>query len=392
MMILISGQPGNGKTLRALALAEAEYNRNMEAVKAGREEPRQFFANIAGATYPDNPDAFPWMQPMPDHNDWRELPDGSFVIYDEAHSDGNTQGLERYGLLFPSTGKPGESDDPRIRAMSTHRHRGFDLVFVTQWPNKIHHNVRTLVGKHIHMNRAMGLAAAGVLAWTRVQSDPYDEKQRDKAEEEIWHFPKGVYKRYRSATLHTATYKFKVPKKLIGALSTAAMIVLVMGLLWVFVFDPNKDREEEAAQEAPIAQAPAGAGGAPAPLPGGVVQVSTEPPVAPAELPELPTPAGCMVGVRGCSCWGRDGRKIPQDEAMCLDMLASFPLDMSASQGRQQPPQPSSAPATAAGVGAAHGQPRTALVGASEGSGAFGKFRPGDPSLSENPGWGTTGY
>jgi hypothetical protein len=30
------------------------------------------------------------------------------VIYDEARFDDNTQGLARYGKLFPSTGKPGE--------------------------------------------------------------------------------------------------------------------------------------------------------------------------------------------------------------------------------------------------------------------------------------------
>lgn len=147
MLILISGQPGNGKTLRTMALLQEEYERNMAAVKAGKEEPRRFFTNIAGATTEENPDAFPWLERLPDHNDWTQLPDRSYVVYDEAHSDGQTPGLERYGHLFPSTGRPGESSDPRIRAMSTHRHRGFDIVLVTQWPSKIHHQVRTLVGQ-----------------------------------------------------------------------------------------------------------------------------------------------------------------------------------------------------------------------------------------------------
>ncbi|XHH28255.1 zonular occludens toxin domain-containing protein [Xanthomonas euroxanthea] len=161
-------------------------------MKEGKQQPRRFFTNIAGATTEENPNAFPWVERLPDHNDWTQLPDGSFVMYDEAHSDGKTPGLERYGLLFPSTGKPGESEDPRIRAMSTHRHRGVDLVFVTQWPSKIHHQVRLLIGTHIHMNRAMGSQRAGMLTWSRVQPDPYDERQREKAEEEIWAFPKGL--------------------------------------------------------------------------------------------------------------------------------------------------------------------------------------------------------
>src|SRR5690606_249261 len=140
MLYLVTGQPGNGKTLRAMALMLEEYERNQKAVKEGKEQPRRFFSNIAGSYLGDkltpNPDAFPWVEPMPDHNDWTRLPDGSFVVYDEAHADGATSGLERYGLLFPATGKPGESHDPRVRAMSTHRHRGFDIVLITQYPSK----------------------------------------------------------------------------------------------------------------------------------------------------------------------------------------------------------------------------------------------------------------
>jgi hypothetical protein len=265
MMYLISGQPGNGKTLRAMSMALEFYEQNQQQVKEGKAQPRRFFTNIAGATAEEGSDAFPWMEKLPEHNDWTQLPDGSFVIYDEAHSDGNTQGLERYGRLFPSTGKPGESDDPRIRAMSTHRHRGFDLVFVTQWPNKIHHQVRTLIGSHTHMNRSFGMQRAGVLTWSRVQSDPYDEKVRDKAEEEIWSYPKALYSRYRSATLHTASHKFKVPKKVWQALSVTIVLILGVWMIYAFIIKPSptpkKVEEGAGALPAAGALAPLGAGG-----------------------------------------------------------------------------------------------------------------------------------
>lgn len=264
MMYLISGQPGNGKTLRAMSMALEFYEQNQQQVKEGKAQPRRFFTNIAGATVEEGADAFPWLEKLPEHNDWTQLPDGSFVIYDEAHSDGNTQGLERYGKLFPSTGKPGESDDPRIRAMSTHRHRGFDLVFVTQWPNKIHHQVRTLIGSHTHMNRSFGMQRAGVLTWSRVQSDPYDEKVRDKAEEEIWSYPKALYSRYRSATLHTASHKFKVPKKIWQALSVTIALVLGVWMIYAFIIKPppapKKVGQGAGALPAARALAPLGAG------------------------------------------------------------------------------------------------------------------------------------
>lgn len=265
MMYLISGQPGNGKTLRAMSMALEFYEQNQQQVKEGKAQARRFFTNIAGATAEEGADAFPWMEKLPEHNDWTQLPDGSFVIYDEAHSDGNTQGLERYGKLFPSTGKPGESDDPRIRAMSTHRHRGFDLVFVTQWPNKIHHQVRTLIGSHTHMNRSFGMQRAGVLTWSRVQSDPYDEKVRDKAEEEIWAYPKALYSRYRSATLHTASHKFRVPRKIWQALSVTVAVIFGVWMTYAFLIKPpptpKKVEEGAGALPAAGALAPLGAGG-----------------------------------------------------------------------------------------------------------------------------------
>lgn len=269
MLILVTGQPGNGKSLRAMALVAEEYERNQQAVKAGKEQPRRFFSNIAGSTCDENPDAFPWMERLPEHNDWTQLPDGSFVLYDEAHADGKTPGLERYGHLFPSTGRPGESDDPRIRAMSTHRHRGFDIVLITQWPSKIHHQVRTLVGKHLHMNRALGLQRAGVFTWTRAQADPYDERERERAEEEIWAYDQSLYARYKSSTLHTATYKFKVPKKVWQAVSMVLVMGLVMWALWAFMFKPKVAERDEATDTAQV-QAPNGAH-APPPVVGATV-------------------------------------------------------------------------------------------------------------------------
>lgn len=326
MIKLITGAPGNGKTLMAMFLMNEEYERNAAAVKAGKEQPRRFFSNVKGATTDENPEAFPWVELLPPGADWTKLPDGAYVQYDEAHSDGKTPGLERYGHLFPSTGKPGESDDVRIRAMSTHRHRGFDLVLITQWPSKIHHQARTLVGEHVHMSRAFGLAKAGVIRWNRVQSDPYDEQQREKAEETIWAYPKDLYKRYLSASLHTASHKFKMPSAIWKGLS---MLVMFGAIIAVFLWWVQGNTDEKVAEASELAgpkvqgqerAAPA------APARGGSAQEVSRLPgtglYASLNTEPLPRIAGYIDSPRGCRIWNAEGLQLDITQSECKRLVA----------------------------------------------------------------------
>lgn len=378
MIIIITGQPGNGKTLLAMHEMRREYERNTEAVKAGKEQPRRFFSNVEGATTEENPNAFPWVERMPDHNDWTKLPDGSFVQLDEAHSDGQTPGLERYGRLFPSTGKPGESDDMRIRALSTHRKRGIDVQLITQWPSKIHHQVRTLAGSHVHVSRAFGMERAGVLKWTRVQADPYDEDQRDKAEEEIWAFPKDLYQRYHSATMHSAAHKFRMPPAVWKGLS---MLVVTGLLAWAFL---------SWIQGKADASAEKGKGGGPTQGQAGEAAAASAPPAdvkpilnpgtgryAALAAPPLPRIAGYIDSPRGCRIWSIEGEQLDISTRDCRDLVAkglpvSFVADRRSESRREdekrEPPSVTSALTGAGsqafgtmpgygamGVGAAHG-------------------------------------
>ncbi|SLM23361.1 zonular occludens toxin domain-containing protein [Stenotrophomonas indicatrix] len=70
MMCLISGQPGNGKTLRAMSMALEFYEENQRQAKGDKAQPRRFFTNIAGATAEEGADAFPWMEKLSEQNDW----------------------------------------------------------------------------------------------------------------------------------------------------------------------------------------------------------------------------------------------------------------------------------------------------------------------------------
>lgn len=92
-----------------------------------------------------------------------------------------------------------------------------------------------------------------------MQADLYDERIRDKAEEEIRVYPKNLYDRYRSATLHTASHKFKVPKRVWQGLSVVVTLIGILWLGWLFLIKPSNaqgaKKEEQGADALPAAGA-----------------------------------------------------------------------------------------------------------------------------------------
>lgn len=180
MMRLITGVPGAGKTLFSVS----------EIVKAVKDG-RQVFTNIEGM---DLEGVYPL-----DDKDWREYPDGSLIVYDEAHQ------------VFRATGRPGLSDDPIISDMDMHRHRGFDLWFITQFPTKVHHEIRNMVDEHYHLLRQFGAKQATLYKWPE-SVDVKDQSQRSVADKALFRYPKECFKYYKSASEHTA--KLRIPVKL----------------------------------------------------------------------------------------------------------------------------------------------------------------------------------
>jgi hypothetical protein len=80
--------------------------------------------------------------------------------------------------------------------------RGFDLVFVTQWPSKIHHQAQRL------------------------------------------------YSRYRSAALHTASHEFKVPRRVLQGLSVYITVIIFLWLGWLYLSKPRAAKDMKVEQGA----------------------------------------------------------------------------------------------------------------------------------------------
>jgi Zonular occludens toxin (Zot) len=215
MMKLITGAPGAGKTLRSVFLLLEAKKENDLLVKQGKSTTRKFYSNIQGL----NLDFVEFAEA-----DWRQYPDGSYIVYDEAHQ------------LFPATGRSGRSDDEIVNQMDEHRHRGFDIIFLTQYPVKLHLECRQLITSHEHLHRSMGMQSCSISTWERVHTDPYDKDSKAIALDEIWSYPKNLFYKYQSSTLHTTAYKFKMPAKFKGFLLSIPIILIGIYCIY-FVLD-----------------------------------------------------------------------------------------------------------------------------------------------------------
>ena len=196
MIRVITGAPGSGKSLRTMWWLQQPEYLNEDGT------PRPVYSNIPGTDH----------LPLPEGEDWTQTPDGSIVIYDEAQK------------FFPSTGRAGNSTDPRIQALEVHRHTGHDLFFLTQRYALIHHHIRGLAGNHEHLLKKSGrVRPLGLFTLTDGASvifsagevfDPKDRWKHDTITESVWNYPSQLFDEYISSSQHTkAQTTNRIPTK-----------------------------------------------------------------------------------------------------------------------------------------------------------------------------------
>lgn len=299
MITLITAVPGSGKTLYAITMIE-------DALTAGRP----VYTNINGLVREKftNPHL---LYDAPD--DWRDTPEGSLVIYDEAQQS----------HLYPSNAQRGRVDDERLTAMETHRHSGHDLVFITQAPTFVHHHIRKLVGLHIHLYRARGIKGAMKYEWSHTCDSPNDRGEQTRADSGPWPFPSKFFPYYTSAVIHT--HKFRVPKKIMVMLVFILVLVAVAAALSFSAFDSiASDREPEV---------------------GEAVQASATAPPPPSttyawsSTPEAIPVAGCIANESRsrCQCFSEKGVTLDLSHSACLSVISSpFPRNIVATSNNEK--------------------------------------------------------
>lgn len=219
---LITGQPGNGKTLYAVSLI-------IEAKKTGRP----IYSNINGL---DIEGVYPIPENEKGELDWTltEQGDestgkfGALVIYDE------TQKL-RYFAYKP---KEKLSTNPLIAKLEDHRHFAYDFIFITQSPKFLHLHLLELVGEHYHVKRPMNRARAEIHKHRGYSMNPESIAAVERAEDIFkFDYPKELFQYYKSTEIVTNA-KIQIPKymkKLMFIIGFCAI-----GIIYIFFFSDNK--------------------------------------------------------------------------------------------------------------------------------------------------------
>lgn len=202
MIYLFTGAPGSSKTLNVIKTVCED------STFKGRDI---YYHRIKELK-------LPWISlDEKEVQEWDTLPDGAVLVVDESQ------------YLMPVR-------DPRkplpewILKMSEHRHKGYDLIFMTQSPNLLDAGFRRFVGRHTHIERIFGLESAKWLTWEKCVTEVDDHFKRKEAVIKRVSFDKKYYGTYKSAEIHT--HKRKIPAKVF--IPFIALVVLI-GLVVHFI-------------------------------------------------------------------------------------------------------------------------------------------------------------
>jgi len=298
MINLITGMPGNGKTLFTIA----------HVMDVAEKEKRDvYYSGIRGCAVPgwiefggEIDKEKPWMT---DPSEWYKLPDKAIIIIDEC------QRLFRprsFGSKVPLY----------ISELETHRHRGLDLYIVTQSAKLVDSNIRGLVGIHRHVVRSFGLGRAMIHSWeNQTKDNPEKPSSRTDSMSKAFTYPKNIFDFYKSAEAHT--HKRSIPKRVLLFL---AIPFIIGALVWTFnsrfqekINPKAKDVNGVVVDGVPRMTAPI--------VPALTYAMSHAPEVpglaftAPAysevtKPKRAPAPVACVSTKTRCGCYTQDGTKL----------------------------------------------------------------------------------
>lgn len=349
MIYLITGVPGSGKSLYAVSKLIKDLMADIVKPDGSSLTRRLLVDGIPDLVIPHETMA-PTVNPE----------NGELQLVD---LDGGTKG-DRVKVVMPDGGqgvgnwfdwvKPGDVlliDEvqriwrPRglgtkppdmIKHLETHRHKGIDIVLISQNPMLIDQNVRRLVGRHIHVRRLFGMARAVLYDWDGCSVDVHRTKT---ATTSYWSYPKDGYKLYKSSELHTKQ-KQKIPAWLIVPVLAVAGGLFIAPKAFSTLFGAASGKGIVAKPSEPSSPGGTVTLAAAVGLP--VVAPSISPASAPVSLdPSRPVPpsslevpvvlAGCARLRNVCRCYSHDAEVVEKSPEYCESKTAVSLVAMNAS-------------------------------------------------------------
>lgn len=207
MIYLITGQPGHGKTLRAMELA-------LEFQSKGRDV---FVSGVRGLRTGEA-----GFFDLADPTKWPDLPDGAVIVLDECYT------------AFPRRA-PGAKVPPHVDEMARHRHRGFDFILICQQAKQqIDGFLLGLVDRHEHVRRRFGLQKSVILYW-----DKFNENTTDSATKKLWSFPKSVMRRNLYESTVQDTTQRAIPWFFYALPVALLVLILLLWKTWAWFHPPG---------------------------------------------------------------------------------------------------------------------------------------------------------
>lgn len=237
MATVISAPIRTGKTLYSMQIID----------KASKKEPhRRIYTNIIGCSYPG---VIMIQSTTNKPFDWRDLPNGSILIYDEAHEHpafSKDDLLKTYQidetLYLEAVEKINKNLDLKVkereelirqekkkqefrllkakddildigRSLTLHGHFGIDIYFITQKTYKLNDSVKAATNEHLILRRLFKLKAATIYSFAELQEQFGRSTMKNALNWKFWFYPKQLYKFYISAEEHEAGKK--IPASLI---------------------------------------------------------------------------------------------------------------------------------------------------------------------------------
>lgn len=199
MMYLVSATPGTGKSCWVV-------KQITQWIEDPSNDGRKIYSNIAGLKIQG-------VEVPPD--DFRECPDGSIIVYDEA------QEIEHYS-------SDSRANNPIAKALSKHRHRGFDIWFITQDPSLLHKYVLKNIYLHYYLWRPAQRQMIEIYTFARAIVTPTKDDFKNAYDKVWWRFEEYYLQFYKSTVVNTS--KKVGSSKRNGAIFTALIFAIMIAI------------------------------------------------------------------------------------------------------------------------------------------------------------------